>query len=260
MLGTLVRTAPPAATPVCRKARQASGLTLVELLVALALGLLVVGGAATLLIDQLGQQRKRLADARLTLTLHSVADLAVRELRRAGHWGRADDGWPADEGSDPVRLDNPHASVLPDTSSTPTPAWSYGRASTDHPELRDDRNRDNDEVGALRLNASTQALDLRMAGPSLAPGSGDHWQALTDPSRLRVTRWLVTRRDMRVNLLASCARTTCEADDALCPPQRLIRLLQIDLSGHDPAEPALTRHVSRLVRVRNDELRGRCPA
>ncbi len=235
------------------------GLTLVELLVALAIGLLVLGAAATLLLDQLDRQRRRLADVRLTLSLHHAADLAVRELRRAGHWGRADDGWPA--GDDPAAShpDNPHATLIPDAASTASPAWSYGRASTDHPDLRDDRARDADEVGALRLNASTRALDLRLTGPALAPGSGDTWQPLTDPARLRVTHWLVTRRDLRIDLLDTCARTVCAAGDPSCPPQRLVRRLQIDLSGHDPLDPALTRHVRRLVRVRHDELRGRCP-
>lgn len=244
---------------------RARGLTLVELLVALAIGLFLVGAAATLLLAQLAEQRARLADVRLTLALHGVADLAVRELRRAGHVGRADDGWPVADDPDPARPGNPHAALIPASppvsmaTSTSTPAWSYGRANADHPDLRDDRERDQDEVSALRLNPSTQALDLRLSGPALTPGSGDHWQALTDPGRLRVSRWLVTRRDLVVDLLATCARNRCDAGDTLCPPQRRVRLLQVDLSGHDPAEPARTRHVQRLVRVRNDELQGRCP-
>ncbi len=276
----------PAARSVRRATGLRRGLTLVELLVALAIGLLIVGGAATALLAQLDAQRQRLADARLTLTLHTVADLAVRELRRAGHWGRADDGWPdesvdspsdteADAGADassPVHpaaspASNPHADLLPapptaapGTTSTTIPAWGYGRASTDHPDLRDDRSQDTDEVGALRLNASTQSIDLRLAGPRLVPGPGDHWQPLTDPGRLRVTRWLVTRRDHVVDLLPTCTRTICPAGDTTCPPRRVLRLLQIDLTGHDPAAPARSRQVSRLVRMRNDEVRGRCPA
>ncbi len=278
--------AAPAAGSAWRSTGLRRGLTLVELLVALAIGLLIVGGAATALLAQLDAQRQRLADARLTQTLHTVADLAVRELRRAGHWGRADDGWPDESADAPADTDadadagatspvgpatspatNPHADLLPapptaapGTTHTTVPAWSYGRASTDHPDLREDRTSDTDEVGALRLNASTQSIDLRMAGPQLAPGPGDHWQALTDPGRVRVTQWRVTRRDHVVDLLPTCARTVCQAGDTTCPPRRVMRLLQIDLTGHDPGAPTRTRQVSRLVRVRNDEVRGRCPS
>ncbi|RZS58719.1 hypothetical protein [Sphaerotilus mobilis] len=247
----------------------AGGLTLVELLVALAVGLLIVGGAASLLLAQLDQQRQRLADARLTLALHVVADLAVRELRRSGHWGRADDAWPAHDEPDATRPANPHAALLPPApasseavTTTALPAWSYGRASTDHPDLREDHARDHDETGALRLNGSTHAIDLRQSGPQLLPGSGDNWQALSDPQRLRLSSWRVTRRDHVIDLLATCPTTRCPSGDPQCPPQRVIRLLQLDLAGQDPTdptEPARTRQLSRQVRVRNDELRGHCP-
>lgn len=246
------------------------GLTLVELLTALAVGLLLVGAAAAFLIQQLDVHRRRLADARLTQNLHQVADLASRELRRAGHWGRADDGWPSGDGGDTGGVINPHAGILPggalpgpttgsEPPSTTTPAWSYGRVSADHPDLRDDLGRDTDETGALRLNPATQALDLRLSGPALAPGAGDQWQPLTDPARLRVSAWRITRRDRVIDLLAHCVRSTCAPGDDACPPQRWVRWLQIDLSGHDPIDPSRSRQVRRLVRVRNDELRGHCP-
>ncbi len=264
MLGAVVTATRPAQA---RRHRPSIGLTLVELLVALAIGLLVVGSTSAFLLGQLEQQRQRLADARLTLALHAVADLAVRELRRAGHWGRADDAWPASDVPDAARPSNPHVDLLPPaptspggSSSTITPAWSYGRASTDHPDLRADFARDPDEVGALRLNTATRAVDLRLAGPSLVPGSGDSWQALTDPQRLRLTQWQLTRRDRTIELLSLCAPASCPAGDSLCPPRRIQRLLTLDLTGHDPAAPGRPQQLRRVVRLRNDELRGHCPA
>ncbi|MDP4300073.1 prepilin-type N-terminal cleavage/methylation domain-containing protein [Leptothrix discophora] len=261
--------------PIIRKT--AAGLTLIELVVALALGLLLVGAAATLLLARLDAQRRLLADVRLGLALDTVADLAARELRRAGHWGRADDarvpvdtvGAPEPPAMPPA---NPHAAMQPAapaeidgspvtaTTETRVPAWSYGRASTDHPDLREDMARDPDETGALRLNASTQALDLRQSGPSLLPGAGDNWQALTDPQRLRITHWQVSRSDRILDLRADCPPPRGTGGDTPGPPKLVIRRLTLDLVGHDPAAPDRPQRRSRTVRVRNDELRGQCPA
>ncbi|MGY0193558.1 PilW family protein [Leptothrix sp. BB-4] len=234
------------------------GLTLVELLVALAIGLMVVASTTTFVLGQLAQQRRQLADARLTLALHRVVDLAMRELRRAGHWGRAEQAWLA---ATPEARSNPHAALLPPgpAGQTALPAWSYGRSSPDHPDLLDDTGRDADEASALRLNAATRAIDLRLSGPALSPGSGDSWQALTDPQRLRVTRWQVSRLDRVVDLLAHCPWPVCPPGDTTCPPQRVIRLLSVELDGHDPAAPDRPQQLRRVVQVRNDELRGHCP-
>lgn len=67
-----------------------AGFTLVELLVGLALGLLVLAAALTLLAQQTHEQRALLVEARLMQDLRSAADLVARDLRRAGHW--ADSG------------------------------------------------------------------------------------------------------------------------------------------------------------------------
>jgi type IV pilus assembly protein PilW len=238
--------------------RLLAGLTLVELLVALAVGLVLIAATTTFVLGQLRQQRQRLSDARLDLALLRVADLAARDLRRAGHWGQADQAWMSGDDS---RHANPHAALLPPgpDGHGGLPAWSYGRSNLDHPALQDDAGRDADETSALRLNPSTHAIDLRLSGPALAPGSGDTWQALTDPQRLRLTLWRVSRSDRVIDLLAHCPQPVCPAGDTACPPQRVIRLLSIELAGHDPTAPDRSRQLRRFVRVRNDELRGHCP-
>ena len=74
--------------PVSRRGQR--GLSLVELLVGLALGLLVVAGGAALLARQhLREHRALLLEARLMQDLRTAADLVARDLRRAGYWGDA---------------------------------------------------------------------------------------------------------------------------------------------------------------------------
>src|SRR5688572_15814717 len=69
-----------------------NGLSLVELLVGLALGLFVVAVAATLLAAQTPEQRRLAAEQRLMQDLRTATDVVTRDLRRAGHWGAAASG------------------------------------------------------------------------------------------------------------------------------------------------------------------------
>ena len=65
--------------------RQA-GLSLVELLVGATIGLFLVGGAAKLFIDSIGDTRRMIIETRVNQDLRAAADLMARDLRRAGYW------------------------------------------------------------------------------------------------------------------------------------------------------------------------------
>ena len=71
------------ASPLMRRQR---GLSIVELLIASALRLFLVGGAITLFIGNLTNSRQMLLDARINQDLRAAADLIARDLRRAGYW------------------------------------------------------------------------------------------------------------------------------------------------------------------------------
>lgn len=65
-------------------ARTARGFTLVELMVAMVLGLLVVGGVLSLYLSQQQVNRTQAALDTQTETMSSVSSTITRELRRAG--------------------------------------------------------------------------------------------------------------------------------------------------------------------------------
>ena len=65
------------------------GLSLVELLVGLALGLFVVAAATTLLAAQSREQRLLVTENRLMQDLRTASDIITRDVRRAGYWGAA---------------------------------------------------------------------------------------------------------------------------------------------------------------------------
>jgi type IV pilus assembly protein PilW len=225
-------------------------------MVAVALGLLLLGSASTLVLGRLDDQRRQLLEARLGQELRAVADLITRDLRRAGHWGSADLAlWSPDR---PLPSPNPYAGLHPEaTASAPVSAAAAGYGYSR--DVVEDQLVSGPERFGLRLNANTQALELRLSGNGWAPGSGDQWQALTDPALLRVTAWQVQHRVHELALLDHCAVALCPAGATGCPPVWRQHLLQIELEARDARDASVRRRLDTRVSLRNGEVSGACP-
>ena len=59
------------------------GLSLIELMVGIAVGLFIVAAATVLVSGQLGENRRLMLDTQLQQDLRATADIITRELRRA---------------------------------------------------------------------------------------------------------------------------------------------------------------------------------
>jgi prepilin peptidase dependent protein B len=221
--------------------RQAQcGLTLVELLVGLALGLLVVASATMLLTSHLREHRALLLEARLMQDLRTAADLVARDLRRAGHWGDAAAGvWSP---SAAARA-NPYTALAPAAAASDAASYGYSRDASENHLL------DGNEQFGLRLR--NNAIELQL-------GSGN-WQALTDATLLAITAFTITPTLHEIELGALCSQP-CPAASASCPPRQQVRSLAVQISGRSLADATVVRSVQSLVRVRHDALVGTCPA
>ena len=220
--------------------RSARGSTIVELLVGLAIGLVVVAGAATLLARQLHEQRALLAETRLTQDLRNAADLIARDLRRAGYWGDAAAGvWSHSA----APLANPYAAVTPTAAASDTVRFSYSRDDVEDHAVGDA------ERTGFRLH--DHAVEARL---------GDHWQALTDASTLVVTAFELMPNVDDIDLSALCPRP-CDAAGAAagtCPPRQQVRRITVRIAGHAAADARSTRSAQAQVRLRNDTIAGAC--
>lgn len=232
--------------------KPSTGLSLIEIMVAIALGLFLVASVAALVVGQLAEQRRLLLESRLNQDLRATADLIVRDLRRAGHWGSAERGvWT---GGPAAPAANPYAGLHPgaDTAAASL-GYSYSRDTTE------DQASSNAEKFGFRINANTQAFELRLAGNDIAPGVGDQWQALTDPGLLRITRWQVRHESRSVSLLGHCANPVCPTGSSTCPPTARLRQVHIVLDAVDTRDSSVQRSLVTRVRLRNDEVSGACP-
>jgi prepilin peptidase dependent protein B len=216
------------------------GLTLVELLVGLALGLLVLAGGAMLLTQHLREHRALLLEARLMQDLRTAADLVARDLRRAGHWGDAAAGvWSSVE----APRANPYAALAPVAAASDAASLAYSRDATENHVL------DSNEQFGFRLRSKAIELQLGRA----------NWQALTDATLLEVTTFSIVPSVDEIDLGALCNQP-CPAGGDTCPPRQQVRSLAVRIGGRSLADTSVTRSVQALVRVRYDAVVGACPA
>src|SRR5207249_1295282 len=72
--------------------RHERGVSLIELMVSVAIGLILVAGALTLFTTNVVGSRKLTVEARVNQDLRAAADLIARDVRRAGYWANAISG------------------------------------------------------------------------------------------------------------------------------------------------------------------------
>ncbi len=223
--------------------RTQRGLSLIELMVAIAISLIVIAAALSLFGHQLRESRSVQVELRLMQDLRSAVDLIGRDLRRAGHWGNASAGvWQRDtEGA----VVNPYAFV---TIASNQVAFNFSRDGAENNSV------DNNEQFGFRLRAGV--VEFLLGGGN----SGANWQALTDANTVTITSFTVTPSVQSVSLDSMCP-TACSAADstaAVCPPKQQLRSLVVALTGRSVTDIKVIRNVENQVRLRNDAITGRC--
>lgn len=213
------------------------GLSLVELMVGLAVGMVVIAAAISVMAHQAAASRRVLLEARLNQELRAAGHMLSLHLRRAGHWSEAAQGvWRANLPPSPA---NPHTFTsethdrLHFTYSSPAGEPHRAVASNDHFGFR------------LRQGI----LDIQLGE--------DRWQPLTDPNLLQITELRLVPREHDRPLPAACAQP-CAASAATCPPRARLRELEIRIDAVAAGDPGIRRHVTTHVRSRNDTLVGQC--
>lgn len=219
--------------------QRCSGLSLVELLVGTAVGLLVVAAASTLVVHHVRESRALTIETRLMQDLRTAVDIVARDLRRAGYWAGAGSGVAARDGS--VGAANPYAATSPEVAASDTVRLRYSRDAAENDSV------DSNEQFGFRLR--NDAIEMQL---------GDaNWQSLTDAGTLRITEFNVEPSIEESSLAAFCAGP-CAAGDATCPPRQQTRRFAVRISGLSTLDPAVRRSLRAEARVRNGTVVGSC--
>lgn len=220
--------------------RRERGLSLVELLVGTAVGLVVVATAGALVAAHHTAARRLQLEARLVQDLRGAAELVARDLRRAGHWSAAASG--VRRGDEPGTA-NPHAAIAPASGASAVVALSFSSGDGSGVPLAVDA-------------AERFGFRLRNGALEMQLGAGN-WQALSDPGTLAVTAFDVGAAIDEVDLGTFCD-APCASGSTTCPPRQQIRSYAITVVGRSAIDPLVTRALRQSVRVRNDVIVGAC--
>lgn len=220
--------------PVMRPGARAAqrGLSIVELMVGITVGLIIVAGAVLIVSTQLGNNRRLLLETQLQQDLRATADVITRELRRAGHWDQAQSGvWS--EGSSAVSK-NPYAALVPASGATSDVEFRYWRRVGD--------------TGPFGFKLETGVIRSRIGGA---------WQDLTDAQTMVVTGFTVTLSDAASYQLP-CPRL-CADGTQNCWPTLELRTATVDITARAKTDATVTRALSSSTRLRNDRIRFNDP-
>ena len=217
------------------------GVSLVELLVGMALGLFIVAHGVSLLTAHLRENRALLLESRLMQDLRVASDLVTRDLRRAGHWGAASAGMWQAAASGVVA--NPYTALAPAAAASDAVTFRFSRDAIENHQV------DSNEQFGFRLKNG--ALDMLL-------GSGN-WQSLTDVSTLVVTAFSVTPTVQDVSLARFCPGP-CPIGSSQCPPHQQVRSLRVQLTGKATSDASVVRTLGSQVRLRADAVSGSCVA
>lgn len=230
------------------------GLSIVELMIGIAIGLFIVAGAALMLTTQLGDNRRLLLEAQIQQDMRAAADMISRDIRRAGYWAQSyRQIWP-----NPGALGNPYARIEPSAAPLATDAIEYDRSTDEDGRLigSDDNgvdaeaNRPRERVG-FRLNDTNKTIDYQVGA--------DNWQALTDKEVLEITlfRLDIAARDLPVPCGAS---SQCPVlGPGGCPLVQTYRDVTINITARALHDVAVQRALRDNVRLRNSVAREVCP-
>jgi type IV pilus assembly protein PilW len=213
------------------RGRHQRGLSLVELMVGITVGMFVVAAAATLVATQLTDNRKLLVEVQVQQDLRATADIIMRDLRRAGSLPELFDAtkyvWSADTAA-PMDFD---------AQLAVTPASGAANQVT---------------FASARTPGSRAGYGFRLSrGVIQAQLPGDAgWQDLSDGATMTVTAFNITAVN-EPPVMASCPKLCSDGSNA-CWPQAQVRSYTVEITGEAKSDAAVKRSVSSVARVRSD--------
>lgn len=205
-------------------------MSIVELMVGIAVGLMVVAAASLLMSGQLVENRRLVIETQLQQDLRAAADIMSRELRRAGAMGEA--------------------AIL-------NSVWYPGGASSQRNETADD------------LAISTGQVDYWYTTPGVAPVAGPFgykkdgpllrtliggaWQELTDGNVMLITAFAPTiaAEPTASAVVLPCSKL-CLDGTTNCWPRFQVRSATLAIEAEARRDSTVKRAISSSVRLRND--------
>ena len=234
--------------------RPAAGFSLVELMIALVVGLIVLGAVLTFTVTMLRSYSENIRSTRLTQELRTSMNVISREVRRAG--------FDAMSVTRVLTASNP-STFNAMTLTANCVSYQYDRgvggdwggvpAAT--------------EVRGMRLNATTGTVQMNASSATIDCSGGNGWVDVTDPSVVQITAFAPRLIDTPF-----CSELGSKTETVGGVPvttyqlaQGTVRHLTLCLKGRLVADNTIARQVTNATRVRAENVSfvdsaAACPA
>lgn len=225
------------------------GFGLVELLVAIVVGLLVLAAVTSLVVAVLRANNENLQMTRLTQELRAVAALVTRDLRRASFTPQAIENVGILNEDSTTSIINPFAEVEfyqegteinfvtnPEAGPADCVLFSY-----DDPERGTLGTLDDADRRGFRFNSAANSIE--MLDGDVGTCTSGPWESLTDPRSSEITAFQFFTRDQD----AFDAETAGDLEIT-------VRRITVAVSGRLASDAAVNRTVAETIRIRNDLL------
>lgn len=216
------------------------GFTLVELMVALTLGLIVIGAVVAFAGSSVRAYADNMQSSRMTQDLRTAMTLLVREMRRAGY--------DASSVSRMLTNTNPTQFALP-TVSGECVIYQYDR-SVDGPGGTPGAT----ETRGLRRNAATGTLQMNATSATPSCTSNDGWVDLTDPAVVTFTRFTPTVINTDFCSVIGERPGAAPGSTVYDVATGSVRTLTLCLRGRAARDASIERYVTDSVRIRAENV------
>lgn len=250
--------------------KKQTGYTLIEIMIALLLGLIVVTATVSIYIATVSSSSSTISSARLNHDLEAVMTMMINDIKRAGYWGGA--VVDADSRNNPFTSETVNETNIQIRDlAAPTTTVTTGNCILYTYDADGDGIIDANEYYGFRLNGNT--INMRLSGAAADPAdcTDPNWQEFIDGSQLTITalqfsfsplsavspfpalpatsRCLNVTTDISTDTV-STACTGAASGNNLAEK----RVVNIQLSGRLTSDDKVTKTFSGTVEVRNNRL------
>lgn len=214
------------------------GFTFVELMIAMTLSALLIGGLISFFSSTIGSTGTTTGNIHMNQDLQTAMSFISDEVRNTGYWA---DSINSDSTTNPFGLSKPNSST-----ATNCVIYSY--------DENKDGSLDNNEKRGIRLNTTTKAIEyLENTTDTNCPDAD--WssaQQLTDKNKIEITK-------LEFSLVEDCHNSTTDyadcstasSGDLLLTTQKINITIEARLKSNND----IKRHVSREILLRNNMIK-----
>ncbi|NOQ14338.1 MAG: hypothetical protein GQ583_07680 [Methyloprofundus sp.] len=226
--------------------KKQTGFSLVELMIAMLLGIIVVGGTIAMYVTTVRGGTNTINSARLNYDLDSVMQIMVNDIRRAGYWGGATVNSLAVNNPFTVSGTNAGIQISNKTGEEDNSCILYTYDEDGDGTL------ETGEYFGFRHNGD--GIDMRVGG-AFSDCDGASWNNIIDSDKVVIEELSFTANYKCLNV------TQNDPEDGDCAGhiatgEKGVETRQIDilLEGEVKGDDEVTKSLTGIVKVRNERI------